>query len=115
VRLPSGSSEVGRSGRIPIFRCDGEVHCLGKGSHAAILEKARIAAAFATIRITPDTVFERVKGESLTDVQRIINDLERQRAAIDRAIAALREITGSAAPPDRVSRNREESGTQYQS
>jgi hypothetical protein len=34
----------------------------------------------------------------LTDVQQIITDLERQRAAIERAIAALREITGSAAP-----------------
>jgi hypothetical protein len=34
----------------------------------------------------------------LTDVQQIISDLERQRAAIERAIAALREITGSAVP-----------------
>ena len=34
----------------------------------------------------------------MTDVQQIISDLERQRAAIERAIAALREITGSAVP-----------------
>lgn len=42
------------------------------------------------------------EGESLTDVQRIISDLERQRNAIDRAIAALREITPSAAPAKRA-------------
>src|SRR5687767_1079973 len=33
------------------------------------------------------------QGESLNDVDRIISDLEHQRAAIERAIEALREIS----------------------
>jgi hypothetical protein len=37
------------------------------------------------------------KGESLTtELEKTISDLERQREAIDRAISALREITGTA-------------------
>ena len=36
------------------------------------------------------------KGEQLNDINRIISELEKQRTAIDRAISALRDVSGSA-------------------
>jgi|SRR4051794_28168422 len=36
-------------------------------------------------------------GDGLKDIERIISELEDQKAAIDRAITALREITGQTA------------------
>jgi hypothetical protein len=52
------------------------------------------AGGFATIR---DIHSIGVEGESLTaDIEKTISDLERQREVIDRALSALREITGSA-------------------
>jgi hypothetical protein len=40
----------------------------------------------------------------MKDVSTIISDLEQQRAAIDRAIAALREVGGVAPAPRKVGR-----------
>src|SRR3954453_21141440 len=41
----------------------------------------------------------RSKGESVTDISNIISQLEQQKASIDRAIEALREITDLRAAP----------------
>ena len=37
---------------------------------------------------------ERSTGDALKDIERIISELEQQKSAIERALSALREITG---------------------
>jgi hypothetical protein len=57
------------------------------------------SAAAMRIMVYPAyNVHDHFSGGSLKDIESIISELEQQRSAIDRAILALREVTGTRPP-----------------